>query len=70
MEIKHHPFLPLAFDGSEGQCHILTMEKESLVPIVWVQEPFWTIGEERNLLSHPSHILVLIWTMLSCLKVW
>jgi len=40
MEIKHHPFLPLAFDGSEGQCHILTMEKESLVPIVWVQEPF------------------------------
>jgi len=44
MEIKHYPFLPLAFDGSKGQCRILTVEKESLVPIVWVagwvQEPF------------------------------
>lgn len=74
MEIKHHPFLPLEFDGSEGQRRIITVEKASLVPIVWlagwVQEPFWTFGEERNLLSHPSHILVLIWTVLSSLKVW
>jgi hypothetical protein len=40
---SNHPFLPLAFDGSEDQHHIVMMEKESHVPIVWmagwVQEP-------------------------------
>lgn len=57
MEIKP-PIFTLAFDGSEGQRHILTMAKESLVPIVyhWVgSRAFLNILEKRGiyLVIHP-----------------